>query len=203
MPKYGSYKTLEETLFELLEVSKAGPITIQRLLEILSGKGRWVLMILLTLPFCQPIQIPGFSTPFGFAIALIGFQSMVGRKNLWLPKKILKKSLSPALLGKIANKSLKLVQRVKGWIYPRLEWVSHHPIMKVSNSILIIIMGIFLALPIPIPFTNLSAGWSLLMLGIGILEDDGILVLIGYLIAILTFSVLIFLGFSLNYFFTK
>jgi hypothetical protein len=43
-----------------------------------------VLVIILVLPFCQPIPLPGFSTPFGIALMIFGFRIAL-RQRPWLP----------------------------------------------------------------------------------------------------------------------
>jgi hypothetical protein len=70
-------------------------------------------------------------------------------------------------------------------------WVCANRIMNIFNGLLIFVMGIFLALPIPIPLSNIVAAWSIFFVGIGILEEDGLFVLLGYGISILS---LVFLG---------
>jgi hypothetical protein len=72
-------------------VETAPSLSLFEIMGILSGKGRTLLLILLSLPFCQPIQIPGMSTPFGLMIAFIGFRMSFG-KNAWLPKKVMSKT---------------------------------------------------------------------------------------------------------------
>ena len=73
--------------------------------------------------------------------------------------------------------------------------------MKISNGFLIVFLGMALALPLPIPFTNLSAGWSIFLLSIGLLEDDGIFILAGYFLTLLVILLLILLAFSIKWIF--
>ena len=73
--------------------------------------------------------------------------------------------------------------------------------MHIINCLAICILGIFLALPLPIPLSNLTAAWSIFLIALGILEDDGVFVLIGYLISFLTIIVFIIMTTSIrNYF---
>jgi hypothetical protein len=46
------------------------------------------LLLLIGLPFLTPVPLPGFSTPFGFLVLLIGARLALGRQP-WLPKTIL------------------------------------------------------------------------------------------------------------------
>lgn len=185
MTKINTFRTLEESILLLQEEAKKKPLSILEILHILSGKGRPVILIILSLPFCQPVQIPGLSIPFGIAISLIGLR-LAFNKKVWLPKKLLSKNVPPYTLEKITAKTLTLVRKLKRWIHPRLNWACHSLIMEKTNSIMIFILGFVLALPLPIPLSNLTAAWSIFLIEIGMLEDDGLFVLIGYAIFILT-----------------
>ena len=172
-------------------------LSILEILEILSGKGRPIILILLALPFCQPIQLPGLSTPFGIMIGLIGFRLVINR-NIWLPKKLLSKTINPLTLQKITTKTLTIIRKSKKWVHPRLNWVCHNPCMKKTNGIMICLLGLVLALPLPIPLSNLTAAWSIFFIELGMLEDDGLFVLIGYGIFLLTVALFTFLGMTVS-----
>ncbi|MES2344926.1 MAG: exopolysaccharide biosynthesis protein [Chlamydiota bacterium] len=168
-------------------------ISIRELLHIFSGSGWALILILFSLPFCQPIQIPGLSTPFGLAIAFIGLRMIFG-KHIWLPKKFLAKTIPSHALKKITAKTLKLIKKMRRWVHPRLEWICHYPAMHVVNGFIIFMLGILLALPLPIPLSNLTAAWSILLIALGILENDGLFILIGYAVFL---STLAFFAFTL------
>jgi hypothetical protein len=63
---------------------------------------------------------------------------------------------------------------------------------------LIFLLGIILALPLPIPLTNLSAGWAIFLINLGLLESDGLFVILGYLISLATVIFFIFMFFSIK-----
>lgn len=180
------YKTLEEELLILKEKSAESSLSIEQIIAILSGKGRVLILLFLSLPFCQPIQIPGFSTPFGLLIAFFGLRMSFG-KHLWLPQSILTKSVPSETLQKITDKSLVIVRKLKPWIHPRLDWLCHSVPMHFLNGLTIFVLGILLALPLPIPLSNLTSAWSIFLISLGILEDDGVFVLVGYSLTLLTF----------------
>lgn len=193
MVKINKFRTLEEGIVLLRQESKDKLLSIAEILYILSGKGRSLILILLSIPFCQPIQIPGLSTPFGFAIAFTGLRILFG-KRIWLPKKLLEKKIPSATFEKITDKTLAIVRKIKPWIHPRLIWMCHSSFMEKGNGLVIIILGIFLALPLPIPLSNLTAAWSICLVALGVLEDDGVFVLIGYLLSLVTVLFFLLIG---------
>ncbi|HRD56148.1 MAG TPA: exopolysaccharide biosynthesis protein [Parachlamydiaceae bacterium] len=193
MKKIKHFTTIEEDLLLLQQKGKDKNLSIEEILAILSEKGPVLMILFLSLPFCQPIQIPGFSTPFGLLVAFFGLKIAFG-KGMWLPKKLLEKRVNPATLQKITESCLWFLQKVRRWIHPRLIFICHNPIFEISHGVLIFFLGIFLALPLPIPFSNLIAAWSIFFMGIGLLEDDGVFVIISYIFSFIT---LLFLAFTL------
>jgi hypothetical protein len=191
---------LEEKITLLIDKTKRASLTVKELLHILSGKGRFLIIILLSLPFCQPVQIPGFSTPFGIAIAFFGIRSAFGKK-IWLPERLLTKKISSKKLQRIAQKGLWLLKKCEKFLHPRLPFLTRYPAMKVANGLLIALMGIFLALPLPVPFSNIASAWSLLLLSLGLLEDDGVFMILGYIASFSTILFFLLIALSWKLFF--
>jgi hypothetical protein len=189
--------TLEESLLLLQKQGKDSPLTLKQILDLLSGRGRFLLLIFLSLPFCQPIQIPGFSVPFGITICLIGIRILLG-KHVWLPKKVLSHQISSPLIQKITKTSLLVIKKIRPWIHPRLQFMYTSRFMQTLNGLILSLLGIILALPLPIPFSNIIAGWSIFLISLGILEDDGLLVFIGYMFTFLTAAFFAFLALSVK-----
>lgn len=200
--KNSSNRTLEDDLQALREKGKNTALSVSEILSVLSGRGKMIILILLSLPFCQPIQIPGFSTPFGLAISFLGLRIAFG-KHLWLPKSVLSKKISSKTLMKITNGALLVSKKMKPWIHSRLLWVNHSHTMQVVHGLMIFFLGLLLALPLPIPFSNLLAAWSIFLISMGLLEDDGVLVLCGYVVAFFALLLFIFIAFSVKSFFTS
>jgi hypothetical protein len=192
------HQTLQDRLLLLQHTSeKQDSVHIKTILEILSGKGRLVILILLTLPFCLPLPLPGMSVPFGLLIAFFGVRMAFG-KGIWLPQRILSKKIKTHLLKKIVTKTLWLVKKMQVLTHPRLYWMCFHPVMKVVNGIVIAILGVALAIPIPIPFSNITAAWAIFILSFGIMEDDGLFILIGYLLLLITAVIYAIIGTSIS-----
>lgn len=195
--KLRKFLTLEEGIAILQQQAEHQSLSLGKILKILSGKGLSLLLILLSLPFCQPFQIPGFSTPFGMAIAFIGLSMALG-KHVWLPKKLLSKEISSEIIQKITTKALVWIKKIRCWLHPRLHWFCHSPFMEFMNGLCIALLGGILALPLPIPFSNLAAAWSIFLLSLGMLEDDGACILIGYVFFLLTLGFLVAMVFALK-----
>lgn len=180
--------SLAQRLNDLVSLAQSYPLSVKVIMEVLAGKGQAVLLILLSLPFCQPIQIPGFSTPFGIVLAFIGLRIAFGHRA-WFPRALLEKEISYRILKQMASFAIKISEKLSFLIFTRWEWMVNNPILQVIYGLIITALSLLLALPLPIPFTNLLAAYPILAFGLGILEDDGVMILIGYLLSLLCFSV--------------
>lgn len=125
------------------------------------------------------IAIPffGLSTPFGLAISLLGAQLMIGRGHPWLPRAARRREVSMAMLDRVAG----LLAKRTRWIArsTRRRWEPLIMPRAIGGGVLLLALG--LALPLPIPGSNLMFLIPLLVYAIGILERDGMWIAIGHL----------------------
>lgn len=190
MRKAPIHSSIEEDLQVILGKIDSQVWTINELFKVLRGKGYPFLILLVALPFCQPIQVPGFSTPFGIILIFIGLRMVFGR-HIWWPQSILKKEISSQVLKAIIGKSLRFFKFLRPLLHPRMSWLCENGFYFV-HGVFVSIMGVYLALPLPIPFTNLLAAWALFFLALGIIEEDGLFVCIGYTLGLIALFLLVF-----------
>lgn len=193
--------SLKESFLLLKQKGVDVSLSIKEIAYILFHERHYLIILILVFPFCIPIQIPGLSTPFGLAIAFIGFRISFS-KNLWVPDFLLKISIPSHVIKQIADNFLWLLKKSERFIHSRISWLCDYPGAKFINGLLIAILGLLLALPLPIPFSNIISSWPILILTIGLLENDGLLVGMGYVLSFLAFIFFtaLFLFFTTNLF---
>ena len=81
-------RRLSEELELILREFDVEEVTLREVMTVLHGRGFILLMLLLSLPFCTPIPLPGLSTPLGCVILLIAVRLALGQKP-WLPARFL------------------------------------------------------------------------------------------------------------------
>lgn len=177
-----SQSQLSTDLEMLHALVKGKSLTFAELKEALKGRGSAMLLILFALPFCF-IPLPGLSTPFGIAICLIGSCLVIGREP-WLPRFIMHRRLSTARLSQILTGAIKVACQIEKFVRPRLAFLHTGPGMLQLIGLAIVIAGLGLMLPLPIPFSNHLPAWAIVLLAIGMMEKDGLCVLLGHLTAI-------------------
>lgn len=186
---------LSADLERLLSESHGEALTLGDIERRLKGRGFALLTMLLAVPFVIP-NIPGVSVPFGLAIFLMGVRILAGRAP-WLPQFVLNRSLPPAVAEKILRVLLKLANWMERLVRPRMNFVQHWPGMRNLIGFGIAAGGFVLLLPLPLPLSNTLPAISILLLAAGMMERDGVCVLLGYGVGLLGAAYLVgwfFLG---------
>lgn len=190
------HPTFVESLIHIQKmVQKKKMIRFGEIFHALSGRGYPALLIVLSLPFCFPISIPGVSTPFGFALAFIGLRMMFGRRPWW-PQWILQKELSVVSVNRVVAKTLSIFLKLQKILSPRFSFLFWDTFRYVHGGT-IFLLSLVLSLPLPIPLSNFFAAIPILLFGIGLLEDDGLVILLAYLAflaCVIFFLVILFFG---------
>jgi hypothetical protein len=185
----GSQPRLSTDLEMLHGRLKGKSLTLAELKQSLKGRGSAMLLVLLALPFCF-IAIPGLSTPFGIAICLIG-ACLAMEREPWLPRFIMSRRLSTTRLTQLLTGAIKVARQLEKFVRPRLAFLHAGPVMLRMIGLGIVIASLGLMLPLPIPFSNNIPAWAVVLLAIGMMEKDGLCVLLGHLTAVATW---IFIG---------
>jgi hypothetical protein len=186
--------------FAELALGPAEGMTLGALLERLSERGHALLALVLVIPFLQPIPLPMLSTAFGLVVTLVGAQMALDRPP-WVPGRLARRPLSAELIGRIAQAGQKLFLRFEHLVRPRIRFFHAHPSMRRLAGATIAISGLLLSLPLPVPASNLMPALAIALLAMGSLEEDGLVVLLGFVafsVTALFFAVLGALPFGLH-----
>lgn len=189
--------TLREKLDQIIRRLPPERVSLAQILELIGREGLLLFCIFLTLPFMVPVSIPGVSTVFGAVILLIGV-SVVFDRTPWLPERFMRKEFPAAKLRTAFEKGIGWVQRLEKISRRRWLGLTHGPVMHVINGLMVVLGAVLLMAPFGlIPFSNTLPGLAILLLAIGILQRDGVCILLGYITNVLTiiyFAVLILGG---------
>lgn len=170
---------------------------IGEMVENLRGRGLQVIVVLLCLPFLSPVSLPGISIPFGLAIALCGLRIAFGHKP-WLPQVILRRSVPYGVLEKMVRVGCAIYGKLEKVVRPRLSILLAGPGMIQAVGAAIALSGLLLSLPIPPPFilTNTIPGFAIIFLSLGLMERDGVMIVIGYALATLGTAYIVLIAFA-------
>lgn len=155
-------------------------MTVGEIKNALHERGFGILMAIAALPICLPVPVPpGYTTFFSIPLFIFSVQMTLGMQAPWLPLWIEKRSISRSNLEKIVTKANPWLKRIENRMQPRMTYISVHTWER--------IIGIFsfvfaLSIALPIPLTNFPPGWGILVMSLGLLNRDGVTILIGMII---------------------
>jgi hypothetical protein len=151
-----------------------------------------VLFLLFGIPNCLPMP-PGIPVVCGIIVALIAAQMVIGRDQLWLPSFLASKSFKRKDLKRIVERSAPWIRRLERIAKPRLHIFADARSRRIIG-VVGVILGLALVLPIPI-IGNIPLGIPICILGLGLVERDGAIILAGYAATALGLAITAGLGY--------
>ena len=179
---------LSAELHQLAETFRERSVTLREVIGKLGDRATALLVVILALPFCAPVSIPGLSIPFGAVILLLSAGYATGRP-LWLPAKLLAVELPPRFFRGL----LEATSRLLGWIERRMRprwlwftasrgWLRLHALAVCAGAVLLL-------LPLGgIPLTNTLPALVVVVGTLGMLERDGAAVAAAYGLLVATLA---------------
>ncbi len=166
-----------------------GRVTIGALMDALGDAGLGILLIVFALPSFIPT--PGLPVGFvsGTVVALIALQVMTGRHTLWLPDRLRNFSMPASILVKGAAYLAKPMRFFERWLKPRYsQFTGKTARMFLALPILILAISIVL----PIPLGNQAPSIALIAFGFGLIERDGLAILVAIILSVVAMAWLTF-----------
>jgi hypothetical protein len=176
---------LLDTLEELFRGAPDSVLTLDDLLAGLRGRSYAFAILALDVPNCIPTGIPWLSTITGVPMLILLFQMFAGRPVPSLPRMIGRRGLPRGRLQIVLRRAEVPIRRLERAVFARHEWlVSGLPrrLLLGAWSALILILAL------PIPFDNLVPAWAILFFCLALLEDDGVMAMLGWLLTLLTLA---------------
>jgi hypothetical protein len=167
-----SRRTFAQELQDLATRFGDRPTKLSEILTATQGRGFDLLLFCISLPFLTPIPLPGLSAPFGLVAAMIGLRLALGRKP-WLPQRLLDRQLPPRFLSKLLKTASRIGRFLELFLRPRLGFLHEALVFRRLAGALIMISGMLLVLPLPLPFSNSLPALTVLLLASSAIERDG------------------------------
>jgi hypothetical protein len=138
------------------------------------------------------IPVPGVGGAIGGPmVILVGAQLLLGMRKLWLPQFLARRGPHRSAMMRFRQRMAPWLRRLEKLVRPRMATFLDNRIALSFTGLLLILLGLLLALPIP--FTNYVFGILLLLFALALLERDGALLLVAWVaggIAIVVFGFL-------------
>ncbi|WP_230531358.1 exopolysaccharide biosynthesis protein [Microvirga roseola] len=174
------HKSVSAVLRAVIDQAKGETISIGQIIEAFGERAFGFVLILFSLPNCVPAP-PGVAGIVGTPVLIFGIQMMLGHRRPWLPKFILRRTVSVAKFKRLIDIAEPKLQKLERLCKPRLT-----QLFSVVGDRMIGLFAFLVALSVLIPFpgTNFPPSIALVIASIAVMEEDGYLLILGYLIGL-------------------
>lgn len=174
---------LLDTLDGLFRGAPESVLTLDEFLAGLQGRSYAFAILALDVPNCVPTGIPWLSTITGLPMLILLGQMLLGRPVPSLPRPIGRRGLPRGRLQNFLERVRAPLRRLEQAVHARQEWsVSGLP----RRLLLVGWAAMIVVLILPIPFDNLFPAWAVLFFCLALLEDDGVMAMLGWLATLVT-----------------
>jgi hypothetical protein len=171
------------TLDRLFGGSRDSTLTLDEFLEAMQGRSYAFAILALNVPNCIPTGIPWLSTVTGAPMLLLLAQYFAGRAVPSLPRVIGRRGLSRGKLQDFLGRARRYIRWLENAVHARYEWwVTGTPrrLLLAAWSFDVLILAV------PIPFDNLFPAFAILFFCFALIEDDGLMAMLGWLLTAVT-----------------
>jgi hypothetical protein len=158
------------------------PLTIATILSETSERGFGLVIGLLVIPFLFPVP-PGLTGIPGTACVLLGVQMALGRRKPWLPNKVARFKFPTSFAKQLLQNVRRVTRILEKITRPRMSRIASNPRIWQFNGLCITWLAILLIAPIPL--TNPFPTIGILLLVVAMLESDGLLMCVAYVLTAL------------------
>ena len=184
---------ISQRLNQLVSAAPGDEVTLDWILDQLHETAFGLFLLVLALPCCIPF-LYGIPQVVALPLMFVSAQILLGRKVPWLPKKLGERKVSCEGLQSLADRAGPWLRRIETVSRPRLGVLTRAPIDRIVGLALVLFSASIL---VPLPGTNTVPGFAVVVVSMGLLQRDGILVLVGSALGTAWIASLIFAGATL------
>src|SRR3712207_913160 len=173
-------------LVRFLEGFEGDRVSVADLAAALGERAYGFLLLAFALPNVAPVVPPGLSAALGVPPTLLSLEPAYGRPTPWFPKAIRAHSFAREDFARMLDRILPYLQQVERLLRPRwtllLGWNGERLVGFVC-----LVLSVVLSLPIPLG--NILPSIAISILGLAVVEKDGLLAALGYIMALVSLVV--------------
>ena len=156
----------------------SGPkLTMAELVAAFGERGFGAMILTLSLLALLPWP-PGGKAVFAVPIILMSLELAFQRPSVWMPRWVLRASVSRAAYRAGLSRIIKPVRYVENLSRPRLPLLTGD-VADTVTGLICVVLALIMALPIP--FGDALPGIALVLFALGMMQRDGVAILLGLL----------------------
>ena len=186
-------KTISDRLDQLAENATGGKVSLDWIMEQLHERAFGLFLLVLALPCCIPF-LYGIPQIVSLPLMFVSAQILMGRQTPWLPERLAARTVSAEGLENLADRAGPWLRRIEAFSRPRQAHWTRPPLDRIVGLALVLFSASIL---VPLPGTNTVPGIAVVLVAMGLLQRDGLLVILGMLLGTVWIASLIFAGATL------
>lgn len=184
---------ISDRLARLVTDSDGDTVTLAWILEQLHERAFGLFLLVLALPCCIPF-LYGIPQIVAVPLMFVSAQILLGRRVPWLPQNLGARTVSAEGLDNLAQRSGPWLERIEAVSRPRLVALTQPPADRLVGLALVLFSASIL---VPLPGTNTVPGFAVVIVAMGLLQRDGLLVILGTALGTAWIGTLVFAGATL------
>ncbi len=166
-------------------------ITLEGLMDYLGDRSYGLLIVILAIPNLLPVSVPGISIVLAVVIMGLCVQMWKDYEHPILPKFVAKKEVPFEPFVKVINHVIPVFRFSEKLLKPRLSWLFTR---KAECFIAALTIFTAFTMMLPIPLGNPPPAASLILMALGLIEKDGVFVIIGFIATVVSTVLLAFMS---------
>ncbi len=179
MPQSSPPPRLSEILITLAGDEARDRISVHDMVETMRARAFGALLLIFAFPNILPTP-PGTAGILGLPLLFLSAQMMLGL-DPWLPGFIARRSMARGTFQALVERITPWLLRAERLLRARGEVLAHPRAQRLLGALCLIVS---IALVLPVPFANLVPSVALCIIGLGVLERDGLWIVLGVLAAL-------------------
>jgi hypothetical protein len=167
-----------------------GSVTVGELVAHFGARAFGAVLFVFAMPNLLPLP-PGTSTLLGAPLLLLAPQLALGWRKPWIPNRLARQAVDRETIGRVFRRAAPWVKRAEQLTTRRLAFM-FGPLGDAAIGIVCTLLAAVLILPIPLG--NMLPAAAIVALGLSLTQRDGLLAMLGYLLALVSAGVLIVSG---------
>ncbi|MEM9871390.1 MAG: exopolysaccharide biosynthesis protein [Pseudomonadota bacterium] len=184
---------ISDRLARLVADASGDTVTLDWILQQLHERAFGLFLLILALPCCIPL-LYGIPQVVSFPLMFVSAQILLGRRVPWLPGRLAARTITTDGLGALSRRAGPWLQRIEAISRPRLSGLTRAPFDRIVGLGLLAFSA---SIMVPLPGTNTVPGVAVVIVSMGLLQRDGVLVLVGSVLGLAWIGSLIFAGATL------
>jgi len=188
-----SVQAISDRLQALADSAGEDAVALSWIMDQLHERAFGLFLLVLALPCCIPF-LYGIPQIVALPLMFVSGQILIGRDTPWLPERLAARTVSADGLQTLARRAGPWLRRIEAISRPRYAQLTRAPLDRVVGLALVLFSASIL---VPLPGTNTVPGFAVVLISMGLLQRDGILVLLGMLLGTAWIGTLVFAGATL------